>query len=100
MLQPPGCPSGGNRMLQPSSSRSCIDVDHRKLKSAELTASKYAFRGQKCPRLTVYSVEPSAETAGARLSALRCEPHVVSPGLAFALGGQGSGCPEKFAKHF
>src|SRR5580704_8880115 len=98
--QPPGGPFGGNRMLQPSSSSPCSEADHCKLKSAVFTATRYAPRPQKCPRLAVYNVEPSAEIAGARFSTGRCNPQGTLRGTASLLGGQGKGDPLNVPKHF
>src|SRR5579863_3860215 len=97
--QPPGCPLGGSRMLQPSSSRPSNEDDHCKLRSAVFTASRVAVRPVKWARLAVYRVVPSAEIAGARLSGGRCDPQAMEPGTAFGLGGHGNWFSEKVSRH-
>ncbi len=63
-----------------------------------LTATRYALRLEKCPRLSVYNVLPSGEIAGPTLTPGRCDPQLTVAGAAVGEGGQGSDAVPKVAR--
>src|SRR6266852_5686296 len=105
--QPPCVPFGGSTdpgkvplsLLQPSFSSPRKELFHFGVRPGRLTATRYALRLEKCPRLTVYNVLPSGEIAGPTLIPGRCDPQVTWAGVAVGEGGQGSELVPNVPRH-
>src|SRR5260370_12843776 len=88
--QPPGSPFAGSTepgkvplsLLQPLFSSPRNELFHFGVRAGRLTATRYALRLEKCPRLTVYNVLPSGEMTGPTLTPGRCDPQLTMEGVA------------------